>query len=256
MAAGGSALDAVVASVAVMEDAPEFNAGVGSALTQAGEVEMDASVMDGTTLRAGAVALVRAVKNPIRLARAIMDDGRHVFMAGAGADDFARRHGIPTCLPTDLITQKQRERRQRGATSVCGTVGAVAVDRAGRTAAATSTGGMDGKLPGRIGDSAIIGAGTYADDRMGAGSATGIGEAIIRVNLVRSILELTRDGIDPANAVMRVAPLLQSVGGSGGAIVVDSFGRFGYAHNTPQMTVGWMRNDIDAPIVGGSGTPG
>ncbi|MBI3786329.1 MAG: isoaspartyl peptidase/L-asparaginase [Deltaproteobacteria bacterium] len=247
--AGGSAVDAVVASVAVLEDDPGFNAGVGSVLTSAGGVEMDASIMDGSDLRAGAVALLRETRNPVRLARALLVDGRHVFMAGPAADEYARQHGVPTCAPEDFVTPQQRQRWQDAASGAGGTVGAVAVDRNGHTAAATSTGGMDGKQPGRIGDSAVIGAGTYADDRLGAGSATGTGEEIIRLNLVCAVLGSMRHGGDPANAVPRVVPLLRSVGGTGGMIAVDRFGRFAYAHNTPHMSVGWMRTDLDAPVV-------
>jgi beta-aspartyl-peptidase (threonine type) len=248
---GGSALDAVCAAVAVLEDAPVFNAGRGSCLTSAGTVEMDASVMDGCGVRAGAAAVVTAVRNPVRLARAILDDGRHVLLAGPQADAFARAHGLDTCAPSDLVTERQRKRWQQcGSGSTAGTVGAAAVDRAGHVAAATSTGGIFRKLPGRVGDSAVIGAGTYADDALGAVSATGHGEAIMRVVLAKFVVDCLRNGSDPAAAARRgIAHLSQRAAGSGGVIVVDPFGRFGYACNTPHMTLGYMRPDLPAVVV-------
>ncbi len=251
LANGGSALDAVGAAVAVLEDAPAFNAGRGACLTSAGTVEMDASIMDGSGLRAGAAAVVTAARNPVRLARAILDDGRQVLLAGPQADAFARAHGVDTCAPTDLVTERQLQRWQRrGPGSATGTVGAAAVDRAGHVAAATSTGGIFYKLPGRVGDSAVIGAGTYADDALGAASATGHGEAIMRVVLAKFVVECLRDGSDPAAAARRgITHLSQRAGGSGGIIVVDPFGRVGYACNTPHMTVGYMHPDLPAVVV-------
>jgi len=252
LAAGGAAVDAVCAAVAVLEDDPTFNAGVGSCLTRDGTVEMDAAVMDGNGLRAGAVAVVSTVPNPIRLARALMEDGRHVLLAGTAADAFARRHGVPTCEPEDLVTERQRRRWQqrRDEAAAGGTVGAAAVDRAGHVAAATSTGGLFDKPAGRIGDSALIGAGTYADDTLGAASATGTGEAIIRVALSHRVVEALHDGADPARAARDgIAVLGRRVGGIGGIIVIDPFGRVGHAYNAPHMTVGYMRADLAQPSV-------
>jgi len=248
---GGSALDAVCEAVAVLEDDPAFNAGIGSCLTSNGTVEMDAAVMDGSELRAGAAAVVRVVRNPVRLARAILDDGRHVLLAGAETETFARAHGIPICEPAALVTETQLQRwRRRPRGGAAGTVGAAAVDREGHVAAATSTGGIAGKLPGRVGDSAVIGAGTYADDTLGAASATGHGEAIIRVGLAKSVVDALREGGDPAQAAQcGIGHLARRVGGSGGIIVVDPLGRLGHAYNTPHMTFGFMRQDLARPVV-------
>jgi beta-aspartyl-peptidase (threonine type) len=248
---GGDALDAVCAAVAVLEEAAAFNAGVGSCLTSAGTVEMDASVMDGSRGRAGAVAVVSRVPHPVHLARAIMQDGRHVLLAGAAAETFASRHGIALCDAAALVTERQLQRwRQRSGTESGGTVGAAAVDQAGHVAAATSTGGTFFKLPGRIGDSAIIGAGTYADDAGGAASATGNGEAIMRAVLSKYVVDALRDGSEPAAAARRgIRHLARQAGGSGGVIVVDPLGRFGYACNTPHMSVAYMRSDLPATVV-------
>ena len=248
---GGTALDAVCEAVRVLEDAPTFNAGVGSCLTSAGTVEMDAAVMEGHALRAGAVAVVRSVRNPVRLARALLDDGRHVLLAGEATEAFARAHGIETCEPAALVTAEQLRRwRQLSEPAGSGTVGAAAVDRAGHVAAATSTGGIAHKLPGRVGDSAVIGAGTYADDRLGAASATGHGEAIMRMALTKAAVEWLRNGSDPATAARAsIRDLEQRLGASAGLIVVDPLGRFGHAYNTPHMTVGYMRPDMSAYVV-------
>jgi len=246
LAAGGAAVDAVCAAVSVLEDDPHFNAGLGSCLTSDGTVEMDASVMEGTALRAGAVAVVRTTRNPVRLARAIMEEGRCVMMAGPRADAFAHANGLLTCAPEHLITPEQLHRwRQRVGDGSRGTVGAAAVDRHGRVASATSTGGLFFKPPGRVGDSAIIGAGTYADDTYGAASATGDGEAIIRVALASSVVAALRDGRDPLMVAReRITELERRVAGTAGVIVVDARGRVGYACNTEHMTVGLMHTDL------------
>ncbi len=248
---GGRALDAVCEAVAALEDDPAFNAGTGSCLTSRGTVEMDAAVMEGGALRAGAVAVVRAVRNPVRLARALLDDGRHVLLAGAETATFARAHGIPTCKPDALITNRQLRRwRREHCSDTAGTVGAAAVDAAGRVAAATSTGGMAGKLPGRVGDSAIIGAGTYADESLGAASATGHGEAIIRVALAKFVVDALHNGRDPARAAQQgIDHLARRVASTAGIIVVDRLGGLGHAYNTPHMTVGFMRADLATPVV-------
>ncbi len=251
LSGGGSALDAVCEAVAALEDDPAFNAGTGSCLTSRGTVEMDAAVMEGGALRAGAVAVVRAVRNPVRLARALLDDGRHVLLAGAETTTFARAHAIPTCKPEALITDSQLRRwRQEHRSDTAGTVGAAAVDAAGRVAAATSTGGLAGKLPGRVGDSAIIGAGTYADESLGAASATGHGEAIIRVALAKFVVDALHNNRDPARAAQQgIDHLARRVGSTAGIIVVDRLGRLGHAYNTPHMTVGFMRADLATPVV-------
>ena len=230
--AGGPALDAVEAAVAALEDDPLFNAGTGSSLNRDGEVEMDAAVMTGT-LEAGAVAAVSGIHNPIRLARKVLEDGRHVLIAGPGARDFARRAGIYPVPPETLVTAAQRERWEESH----GTVGCVAVDREGRVVAGTSTGGIMGKLPGRIGDSPLIGCGTYANPA-GAASCTGEGEAIIKVLLARTSVGLLESGAGPGEAARQaVAVLARDTDGRGGVILADRSGAIGYAHNAEEMPV-------------------
>lgn len=238
----GSALDAVVQATVELENDPVFNAGVGSCLNQDGEVEMDASLMEGATFRAGAVGAVRTVQNPILLARAIMDDGRHVFLAGAGADRFAQARQLPSVAQAALITERQQQRwTEKHTQGEPGTVGAVAFDKIGRLAAATSTGGIFDKHPGRVGDSAVIGAGTYADDTLGAASATGLGEAIIRTTLTRTAVEFLRGGIHPTQAARRAIELVQQrTGSEAGIILIDALGRVGYAYNAPTMSTAFL----------------
>jgi beta-aspartyl-peptidase (threonine type) len=249
---GGSALDAVIASVVILEDDPLFNAGYGSTLTIDGTVEMDASVMvaaEGET-KAGAVAVVSRVKNPVQLARLVMEHTPHVMMAGNGAERFARDHGIKLCDPDAMISPRARERFQARLMAQQetgfvreehGTVGAAAVDSKGRLAAATSTGGVPGKMPGRIGDSAIIGAGTFAN-QYAAASATGHGEAIMMSSLCRETIEALGEATgksDPARIAQRmIAELIAPQGSEAGVILVDRRGRIGYAHNAEAMEVG------------------
>lgn len=234
--AGGHALDAVIAAVAVLEDDPLFNAGLGSVLTVEGVVEMDASLMAGDTLQAGAVGAVTGVRNPVRLARAVLDEGREVFLVGEPAERLAGRHGLATCAPDALITEEARRRWRERLAPGGETVGAVARDTAGRLAAATSTGGVTGKRRGRLGDSAVIGAGTYADDTLGAGSATGPGEAIIRLCLVRTALELIARGADaPGAAAESLALLQRRLGATAGIILLDPRGQVGMARTTESM---------------------
>ena len=236
LARGASALDAVEAAVRALEDHPRFNAGCGSVLTTAGTVEMDASIMEGDGLRNGAVACVAQVRNPVSLARRILDDGRHSFFVGAGAIEQARALGIPLCEPGELVTERQRRRLE---TIQAGTVGAVAIDRRGTIAAATSTGGRAGQLPGRVGDTPLIGCGTYADSTIGGVSCTGDGEAAIRVVLARRALEILKSVEDPARAADIAIDVLKDEGrGQGGLILLDWKGRMAFAHSTPFMPVG------------------
>lgn len=233
---GGIALDAVEAAVVELENNPLFNAGTGSTLSAAGTVEMDASIMDGATLRAGAVAAVRFIRNPIALARKVLEDGRHVLLAGEGALAFARMAGVPECAEEDLIVGRQRARWR----DKHGTVGAVAVDKNGRIAAATSTGGLFDKLPGRVGDSALIGSGTYADEGGGV-SCTGLGEAIIRVVLGKTAMDLLKAGYDPRDAAARaIAVLKEKTGAEAGLVLVDPHGGIGFAHNAAHMATAFI----------------
>lgn len=250
LADGGHALDAVEAAVRFLEDHPRFNAGLGSVLGATGAIEMDASIMEGDRLRCGAVAAVCRVANPIVLAHRILADGRHVLLAGSGAHDFARAAALPECVPESLVTERQRRRHaeRMAAGAPAGTVGAVALDRQGTIAAATSTGGMAGKLPGRVGDSALIGSGTYADSTLGGVSCTGDGEAIIRTVLARRALDYLKEADDPDYAArVAVDLLVEEGGGQGGLILVDWRGRTGYAHSTALMPVGWMTPTLAEP---------
>jgi beta-aspartyl-peptidase (threonine type) len=247
---GGSALDAVVAAAVTLEDDPQFNAGTGASLNQEGAAELDASLMDGRTRGAGAVAGVRDVKNPIRLARAVMERTRHVLIAGAGASQLADEAGIPRCDPASLVTPRARARWERAAQKLeHGTIGAVAIDAQGHVAAATSTGGTSQKHRGRIGDAPLIGAGTYADDRGGAVSMTGKGEPIIRSVAAKLASDLLRAGATPATAAAQTLTEVASVGGDCGIILVDARGRTAFAFNTPRMSRAW----IDGEGVEGSG---
>lgn len=230
---GGSALDAAEAAVVALEDDPLFNAGTGSTLNALGEVEMDAAIMDGTTLRVGAVAAVQGIKNPIRLARRVMEDGRHVMLVGGGAVMFARRIGFPECDPQTLIVEAERKRWQERH----GTVGCVALDQSGKIAVATSTGGIFNKFPGRVGDSPLSGCGTYADD-LGGVSCTGSGEDIIRIVMAKSALDFLKTSGDPQEATQQAVTLLaQKTQGAAGLIMIDRNGRIGYARNTERMPV-------------------
>ena len=242
---GGAALDAVVRAVVELENEPVFNAGIGSCLTEDGEIEMDASVMEGTTLRVGAVGAVRTVRNPILLAKALMETGRHVFLVGDGAERFARGQGFPVATREELMTERQLRRWRAAQTKgEPGTVGAVALDKHGHLAAATSTGGIFNKQSGRIGDSSIIGAGTYADDSLGASSATGQGEAIIRTTLTRTAVEFLRGGKDPMQAARAAIEFLKKrTGGEGGLVLLDPFGRVGYAYDTPAMSLAFVSGE-------------
>lgn len=245
---GGSALDAVEASVKFMEDAPVFNAGKGSVLNKEGHVEMDASIMSGKDLKAGAVAVVRHVKNPISAARMVMEKSNHVLLVGNGADDYARSMGLEVKDESYFITASSMEQWKKAnkpapanGINKHGTVGAVALDQDGNLAAATSTGGVLNKLPGRVGDSPIIGAGTYADNNTCAVSATGHGEYFIRFTVARSIAALMEyKNIPLEQAVNEVIhERLNKLGGTGGVIAVDKNGNFSIDHNTTGMFRAW-----------------
>lgn len=242
---GGSALDAVVAVVVTLEDDPRFNAGRGAVFTWDGTNSLDAAIMDGRTRKAGAVAGLTRTKNPILAARAVMDKGPHVFLTGEGAEQFARAAGIDAVEPSWFYTQERWDQLQKlkgqnlSAYDVdhkYGTVGAVAVDGNGHVAAATSTGGLTGKRWGRIGDAPVIGAGTYADDRACAVSATGTGEYFIRLGVAHEIcVRLRFTGESAQVAADEVMTELGEMGGDGGVILVTPDGQAVYSFNTPGM---------------------
>jgi beta-aspartyl-peptidase (threonine type) len=244
---GGGAVDAVVAAVAALEDDPLFNAGLGSALNRHGLVETDASVMRGADGGAGAVASLRDVANPVRLARLVMEQTPHVLLVGEGARELAVEQGVPLLTPGALVTERARRRwtLTRGAPAAGeehGTVGAVARDQAGHVAAATSTGGTAGKRPGRVGDTPLIGCGTFAADALGACSCTGLGEAIIKATLARRAVDQL-GAEHPSAVAARVVEDLRRFGGDGGLILVDAGGRLGYAFNSQRMARAWVAGD-------------
>ncbi len=252
--AGRSAVDAVEAAVRALEDDPTFDAGRGSCLNAAGEVELDAIIMDGRTLSLGAVAAVRRVRNPVTLARRVMEKGPHNFLVGSGAEEFARYHGMPLISPEELIVARERARWEawragnglytENLFAPSGTVGAVALDREGHLAAATSTGGKPNKWPGRVGDSPLVGCGAYADDRSAAASATGDGEALMRILATGTVCAQVARGHSPQEAAEEMLRLLaERTGGYGGLIVLDPRGRFGIAHTTPHMAWAYVLGD-------------
>ena len=243
LAEGGAALDAVEASVRFLEDDPCFNAGRGSVLTSEGHVELDAAIMDGATRRAGAVAGLKTTRAPITLARRLMEQGPHVFLSGPGADQFARDAALEQVENDWFVTGERRrqldELLEHGgfdADVKYGTVGAVAVDQHGHVAAATSTGGLTAKRWGRIGDSPLIGAGTYADDRSAAVSATGSGEYFIRAVAAHQLAERVRLGGETLQTALDgVLADIRDLGGKGGLIAVGPDGEAAWGFTTPAM---------------------
>jgi len=228
-----------------MEDDPHFNAGRGSVFTAEGRIECDAAIMNGANLEAGAVAGVRSTRNPIRLAREVMDRSAHVFLAGTGADSFGRAHGVESVEPEWFETPERRRQLDEilarpdmpfDSAMKYGTVGAVAVDGEGHVAAATSTGGLTGKKWGRVGDSPLIGAGTYADDRAAAVSCTGSGEYFIRLGVAHEICARVRlAGWGIEDSADTLIDELGDLGGKGGLILVSPDGSGGWAFNTKAM---------------------
>jgi beta-aspartyl-peptidase (threonine type) len=239
--AGGSALDAVEAAVRLLEDDPQFNAGHGAVLDRAGNISVDAAIMDGA-LRAGGVGALLWVRHPVTVARRLLEAGEHVLLVGDGALAFAREQGIAPEAPETLVTARARarfiqEQAGRLAPSATGdTVGACAIDARGHVAAATSTGGISWKRPGRVGDSPIPGAGNYADDSAGAASTTGHGESILRICMAKLAVDRLRAGAGSDEAARAaVDELAARVSGRGGIILVDRGGRFAHARNTGCM---------------------
>jgi beta-aspartyl-peptidase (threonine type) len=280
LAGGGSALDAVEAAIIVLEDDPVFDAGYGSHLNLDGRVECDAIVMDGATLRAGAAAGLQRVKNPIQLARKILENCPHMMLVAEGAERFAKNQGIKLCKPEELVSEIEWEAflhcskdqhaaaHHRGHEQ--GTVGAVAIDQNGRLFAATSTGGTCCKLPGRVGDSPLIGCGCYADSQAGGVSCTGYGEAIMKIVMAKTAADLLRENssvchphnssrdlpgppsstsfppsISSTSCAMLAARaaidlLAQRTHATGGLILLDHQGHAGFAFNTPRMAYGYV----------------
>ncbi|MGC1619058.1 MAG: isoaspartyl peptidase/L-asparaginase [Candidatus Acidiferrum sp.] len=274
---GGSALDAVEAAILMLEDEPVFDAGFGSHLNLDGRVECDAIVMNGATLRSGAVAALQRIRNPIRLARAVLEHCPHMMLVGQGAERFARDHGISLCDPEELVSEAEREAwrhckqdkhaaaHHRGHEQ--GTVGAVALDAEGKLFAGTSTGGTCCKLPGRVGDSPLIGCGCYADSGAGGVSCTGYGEAIMKIVMAKTTVDLLRidkgtfcvsdSSRDPADhaaasctadaamlaARQAVHMLAQRTHATGGLILLDCEGNPGFAFNTPRMAHAYVARD-------------
>jgi L-asparaginase / beta-aspartyl-peptidase len=251
---GGSALDAVEEAVVVMENDETFDAGRGSFLNRDGKVQLDALIMDGATLRAGGVGCVEHLRNPVRAARKILSESPHVYFVGEGAEKFAYEHGIQLCKNEELIIPREvtRLRQYQAEANSHGkelfaptadneaishdTVGAVALDRNGNLAAATSTGGTLNKAPGRLGDSSLIGCGCYADNQSAAASTTGWGEPIMKLVLAKWTADRIAAGNMPEwSAQEAMNYLKQRVNGHGGIIVLDPQGHFGIAHNTPRM---------------------
>lgn len=251
---GGAAAEAIEAAIIVMEDDPVFDAGTGAHLNRDGHVELDAIVMDGATLQAGAVAVLQRVKNPIRLARRVMEQCEHMMLAGDGAERFAQEQGIALCDPAELIVP-----RERAAWGKCregvhdavnhvhqgGTVGAVAMDKSGNIVAATSTGGTCCKRAGRIGDTPLIGCGCYADQEAGGVSCTGWGEAIMKIVMAKTAVDRLRVNESKPQQVADscIQLLAKRTKGTGGLILLDREGNPGASFNTPRMAYGYVKQD-------------
>lgn len=260
---GGSALDAIERAIVIMENAPAFDAGIGSHLNRDGVVQLDAGVMHGGTLQVGALAAVEHLQNPIQVARHLLNSS-HNMMVGAGADAYAIKHGFELCDPKKLIIEREVERWKRARDEMqaaeeendtsqqgkMGTVGAVAMDRMGNIVAGTSTGGTLYKPVGRVGDSPLPGCGYFADNALGGVSSTGHGESIIRIQLARVAADFCSRLYAPAAAQAAISMLGDRVGGLGGLILLDHTGRVGFAHNTPHMAYAYLTDSMSQPVVG------
>jgi beta-aspartyl-peptidase (threonine type) len=267
LTAGGAALDAVEAAIVSLEDDPVFDAGVGSHLNRDGRAQLDAIVMDGATLKAGAVAAVERVRNPIRLARLVLEKSDHMMLVAAGAERFAAENGLPLCDPEKLVTERARlawrkrleeiHSSEPASGSGPGTVGAVALDTEGNLVAGTSTGGTCCKFPGRLGDSSLIGCGCYADAEAGGVSCTGYGEGIMKIVMAKMAVDLLRDPrvLPPHRKKRNSATIAQAIAdacvrklehrahATGGLILLDHEGRPAAAFNTPHMAYGYVNPD-------------
>ena len=269
---GGTALDSVMKAVMSLENNGAFNAGYGSSLNIEKKVEMDASIMDGRTLQAGAVALIKDVKNPVCLARIVMEKTDHVFIAGEGAEKLATMFNLERASPVTELRLRYYESQKKALLAgqyglprlfqlvktypellaESDTVGAVALDKDGNVAAATSTGGFPLKLPGRIGDTPLIGCGNYADNEVGACSATGVGETAIRLVLAKTVCTYIESGKTPEEAVQQAIRLvnrrISAEYHSMGAIALDIHGRIGAAHNSPNLCWAYLTPDTAKPV--------
>jgi beta-aspartyl-peptidase (threonine type) len=265
---GGSSVEAVEESLIVLEDDPTFDAGKGSFLNALGEIELDASIMNGTTFRAGAVAAVKNIQNPISLARVVMDKSEHVLLVGMGAMRYAKENGIKPCRMEDLLVGRELHRwlQLQGESSYStknvfkpkkervrfgDTVGAVALDGDGVISSGTSTGGTPNKYPGRVGDSPLIGSGTYADSLIGGVSTTGWGEAMMKVVMAKTVIDLMEfnEGNAQLAAEKGIHILKKKADGFGGVIVLSQNGEVGIAFNTPRMARGYITSEMKKPII-------
>ena len=269
LSGGGSSVSAVEAAIRVMEDSPLFNAGKGSSYNAEGFHELDASIMEGAALDAGAVAVVQRVKNPITLARRVMENSPHVMMAGNGALEFAKEQGLDIEAPHYFFTQRKWDSLQRRLEQqtefgkptregsgdpldpgLYGTVGAVALDKNGNLAAGTSTGGREGKHPGRVGDSPIIGAGTYAKNATLAVSSTGLGEYVIRIGGTKTMSDLMEyRGVSLDEATNAVKDMIQEMGGGIGVVAIDRQGHVSMPYSQNGMYRGYVRQDGDYVVL-------
>jgi beta-aspartyl-peptidase (threonine type) len=260
--AGGHALDAVEVAIRKMEDNPDLNAGTGSVLNSEGKVQLDASIMEGAELHAGAVAAVETIRNPISLSRLVLES-ENVFLVGEGAVQFARTAGIQECRNSELVVERELrlwEAWLRGqgtdGQGISGdpcadTVGAVAMDDRGTVVAGDSTGGRPFKHPGRVGDSPLIGCGVYADSTVGGVACTGWGESITRVVLAKTAVDLLREGKPVREAAeLAVQVLMDRVDGRGGVIMMDAKGNVGYAFSTAALARAYLTEDMDEPVAG------
>jgi len=265
-------MDAIEASIVILEDDPTFDAGIGSHLNRDGRVQLDAIVMDGATLKAGAVAAVERVRNPIRLARSILEKSEHMMLVAAGAEKFAEENGVPLCAPEELVNERERMAWRRCLEDSHaaehhvghehGTVGAVAIDRHGNLAAGTSTGGTCCKFPGRVGDSPLIGCGCYADAEAGGVSCTGHGEGIMKIVMAKMAIDLLHDqrvlvphrekggplSLAQAVADACIRKLAHRAHTTGGLILMDRDGLPAAAFNTPRMAYGYVQPDASFRI--------
>ncbi len=270
--AGGSALDTVEAAVRALEDNPNYNAGTGACLTTDGKIELDAGIMEGQSPHVGAVACVEFIKNPISLARKVMES-RHVLLVGKGAQEFALDQGISLCTLEDLLTERQYKRWKESQSTKAaaeeepryhrrevdarpareekhGTVGAVAVDSSGVLAAATSTGGIFNQSPGRVGDSPLVGCGFYADENA-AISCTGEGEDFVRLLMAKRAADFVTGGASARDAAeAAIAVLGARAEGTGGLIVVDQVGNVGFSWNSENMAHAFMTESLNEPVSG------